>query len=157
MANTYTQIYLHIIFAVEGRVSLIRSEFEDELHKYITGIIRKKGHKPLAIGGMTDHVHLLLGFNPVDSPSKIVSEIKSNSSRFVNEKGWAPPKFRWQEGYGAFSYSRAQLGDVIHYIRNQKTHHKKRSFREEYIGLLKRFDVDFSSDYLFDWTKGNDG
>jgi len=153
MADTYTQLYIQIIFAVEGRVSLIRSEFREELNKYITGIVSNKKNKLIGINGVADHMHLLIGLNPAYGLSKLVQEIKSNSSRFINEKGWVYPKFAWQKGYGAFSYGRSQLNDVAHYIKNQEEHHKKMTFKAEYIIMLKKFEVEYNSEYLFEWLE----
>ncbi len=149
MANTYTQIYLHVIFAVEGRQNLIKPEHHDELQKYITGIVSNQRHKLIAINNMPDHLHLLVGLRPDAALSDLVRDIKANASRFISEKRWAPGRFAWQEGFGAFSYSRSQLGTVIRYIENQQKHHARKSFREEYTDLLERFGVEFDPRYLF--------
>jgi len=143
MANTYTQIYIHIVFAVEGRYNLIRDEFREELHKYITGIIQNEKHKLIIINSMIDHVHILIGIKPDSNLSDLVRDIKANSSKLINEKKWIKGRFNWQEGFGAFSYSHSQLDDVANYIRNQKKHHTKRSFRDEYIELLEKFNPKF--------------
>ncbi len=153
MANTYIQIYLHYVFAVQGRQNLIHNDNRDELYKYITGITKNKGQKLLAVGGMPDHVHLFAGINRTMNISDLISEIKSNSSRFINEKKWIMGKFCWQKGYGVFSYSRSQIDTVIKYILNQKKHHEKRSFKDEYIELLKKFDIPYDEKYLFDWIE----
>src|SRR5215211_5997198 len=131
MANTYTQIYIHVVFAVEGRQNLIQPAHNDELQKYITGIVSAQRHKLIAINNMPDHLHLLVGVRPDASLSQLVRDIKANSSRFINEKRWVMGRFSWQEGFGAFSYSRSQLDSVIRYIQNQQKHHAKRSFRDE--------------------------
>lgn len=149
MANTYTQIYIHVVFAVEGRQNLIAPEHNDELQKYITGILSAQRQKLIAINNMPDHLHLLLGLRPDACLSDLVRDVKANSSRFINEKHWVAGRFSWQEGFGAFSYSRSQIGTVIRYIENQQKHHAKKSFREEYIGLLERFGVDFDRRYIF--------
>jgi putative transposase len=149
MANTYTQIYIHIVFAVEGRQNLIKPEYNDELQKYITGIVTGQKHKLLAINNMPDHVHLLVGFRPDASLSDLVRDIKANSSRFINEKRWVLGRFSWQEGFGAFSYSRSQISTVIRYIQNQQAHHAKKSFREEYTQLLDKFGVEYEREYIF--------
>jgi len=149
MANTYTQIYIHIVFAVEGRYNLIRDEFREELHKYITGIIQNEKHKLIIINSMTDHVHILIGIKPDNNLSDLVRDIKANSSKLINEKKWIKGRFNWQEGFGAFSYSHSQLDSVANYIRNQKKHHTKRSFREEYIELLEKFNVEYDPKYIF--------
>ena len=149
MANTYTQIYIHIVFAVEGRYNLIRDEFREELHKYITGIIQNEKHKLIIINSMIDHVHILIGIKPDSNLSDLVRDIKANSSKLINEKKWIKGRFNWQEGFGAFSYSHSQLDDVANYIRNQKKHHTKRSFRDEYIELLEKFNVEYDPKYIF--------
>ena len=149
MANTYTQIYLHVVFAVEGRQSLIQPEHNDELQKYITGIVSAQKHKLITINNMPDHLHLLVGVRPDAALSDLVRDIKANTSRFISEKRWVPGRFSWQEGFGAFSYSRSQLGTVIRYIENQQKHHARKSFREEYTELLERFGVEFDPQYIF--------
>lgn len=149
MANTYTQIYLHVVFAVEGRQSLIQPKHNDELQKYITGIVTAQKQKLIAINNMPDHLHLLVGLRPDASLSQLVRDIKANSSHFINEKRWVMGRFSWQEGFGAFSYSRSQLGDVIRYIENQQKHHARKSFREEYTALLKKFDIEYDPRYIF--------
>jgi REP element-mobilizing transposase RayT len=137
MADTYTQIYLHLVFAVEGRQSLVKPEHNDELQKYITGVISGRNQKLLAINNMPDHLHLLIGLKPDIALSDLVRDVKAGSSRFVNEKHWVIGRFGWQEGFGAFSYSRSQIGTVIRYIENQQKHHATKSFRDEYIELLE--------------------
>ncbi|HEY3762456.1 MAG TPA: IS200/IS605 family transposase [Verrucomicrobiae bacterium] len=149
MANTYTQIYIHAVFAVEGRQSLIRPENREELHKYITGIVSNQKQKLIAINTMPDHVHMLIGLRPEMSLSNLVRDIKANSSKFINEKRWVAGRFSWQEGFGAFSYSHSQLGPVIRYIENQQKHHAKKTFQEEYIELLEKFKVDYDRKYIF--------
>ncbi len=149
MANTYTQIYLHVVFAVEGRQNLIKPEHNDELQKYITGIVSAQKHKLITINNMPDHLHLLVGVRPDAALSDLVRDIKANTSRFISEKRWVPGRFSWQEGFGAFSYSRSQLGTVIRYIENQQKHHARKSFREEYTELLERFGVEFDPQYIF--------
>ena len=149
MANTYTQIYLHVVFAVEGRQSLIKPEHNDELQKYITGIVSGQKHKLIAINNMPDHLHLLVGLRPDAALSDLVRDIKANSSRFIREKNWVPGRFSWQEGFGAFSYSRSQLGTVIRYIENQQKHHARKSFRDEYTELLERFGGEYDQRYIF--------
>jgi putative transposase len=151
MANTYSQIYIQIVFAVAGRENLIKAEWRTELYKYITGIVRNHGQKLIAIGGVENHVHILLGIKPNVALSDLVREIKANSSRFINERRFVRGKFAWQEGFGAFSYSHSQLGDVIRYIEDQKNHHKDKSLKDEYIRFLQRYEVDFDERYLFDF------
>ena len=149
MANTYTQIYIHVVFAVEGRQSLIPPERNDELQKYIAGIVSGQKQKLIAINNMPDHLPLLVGLRPDSSLSDLVRDVKAGSSKFINEKRWVKGRFSWQEGYGAFSYSRSQLGTVIRYIQNQQKHHAKKSFRDEYLALLKRFEVEYDPRYIF--------
>ena len=149
MANTYSQIYIHVVFAVEGRQNLIAPEHNDELQKYITGILSAQRQKLISINNMPDHLHLLLGLRPDACLSDLVRDVKANSSRIINEKHWVAGRFSWQGGFGAFSYSRSQLGTVIRYIENQQKHHAKKSFQEEYIGLLERSGVDYDRRYIF--------
>jgi putative transposase len=149
VANTYTQIYIHIVFAVEGRHNLIKPEHNDELQKYIAGIVSGQKQKLIAINNMPDHLHLLIGLRPDSSLSDLVRDVKANSSKFINEKHWFAGRFSWQEGFGAFSYSRSQLGTVIRYIQNQQKHHARKSFHEEYIALLEKFSVEYDPKYIF--------
>jgi REP element-mobilizing transposase RayT len=149
MANTYTQIYLHVVFAVEGRQNLIAPEHNDELQKYITGIVTAQKHKLIVINNMPDHLHLLVGLRPDAALSDLVREVKAGSSKFINEKRWVLGRFSWQEGFGAFSYARSQLGAVIRYIQNQQKHHAKKSFRDEYLELLEKFGVEYDRKYIF--------
>ena len=149
MANTYTQIYLHVVFAVEGRQCLIAPEHNDELQKYITGIVTAQRHKLIAINNMPDHLHLLVGLRPDAALSDLVRDAKAGSSKFINEKRWVMGRFSWQEGFGAFSHARSQLGAVIRYIQNQQKHHAKKSFRNEYLELLEKFGVEYDQKYIF--------
>ena len=149
MANTYTQIYLHVVFAVEGRQNLIAPEHNDELQKYVTGIVTAQRHKLIAINNMPDHLHLLVGLRPDAALSDLVRDIKAGSSGFIKRKRWVAGRFSWQEGFGAFSYSRSQLGTVIRYIQDQQKHHARKSFREEYVELLERFGVAYEKRYIF--------
>lgn len=152
MPNTYTQIYIQIVFAVKGRENCISKNNREELHKYITGIVKNREQKMLSIFCMPDHAHLLVGIKPSISVSDLVRDIKAGSSNFVNEQKWIKGKFCWQEGFGAFSYSRSQIDSVAKYILNQEEHHKKRTFKEEYLGLLQKFEIDFDEKYLFEWV-----
>src|SRR6266850_4111298 len=136
MANTYSQIYIQIVFAVQGKQNLIRPDRKEELHKYITGIITRQGQKLLAIHCMPDHTHLLIGLKPNMALSDLVGDIKTGSTNHINEEKWVKGRFAWQEGFGAFSYSHSQLGGVIRYIQNQEKHHARRSFQAEYLELL---------------------
>jgi putative transposase len=149
MANTYTQIYIQVVFAVEGRQSLITPEHNDELQKYITGIVSAQKQKLIAINNMPDHLHMLVGLRPDAALSDLVRDIKAGSSSFIKGKRWVQGRFSWQEGFGAFSYSRSQLGTVIRYIENQQKHHAKKSFLDEYTALLNNFKVDYDPRYIF--------
>ncbi len=149
MANTYTQIYIHVVFAVEGRQNLINPKHNVELQKYITGIVSGQKQKLIVINNMPDHMHLLVGLQPDSSLSDLMRDIKAGSSKFINEKRWVAGRFSWQEGFGAFSHSRSQLGAVIRYIENQQKHHAKKTFRDEYIALLEKFGVDYDARYIF--------
>ncbi len=151
MANVYTQIYLQLVFSPVGRENVIPQRHKEELQKYTSGIIQNRKHKLLAINFMTDHVHILTGYNPSQPLPYMIRDIKVISSKFINEKKWLPGRFQWQDGYGAFSYSRSQIDDVINYINSQEEHHKRVSFKEEYLRLLDKFDVEYDPGYLFDW------
>ncbi len=153
MANTYSQIYIQVVFAVQGQENLIKNEWRDELYKYITGIIKNHEQKLIVIGGISNHIHILLGIKPNVALSDLVREIKANSSRFVNERKFVKGKFYWQEGFGAFSYSHSQLDTVIRYIENQEIHHAQKSFKDEYKGFLKNFRVEHDEKYLFEWLE----
>ena len=152
-SGTYSQIYIQIVFAVKGRESLIAHEWEERLYEYITGVVRNKEQKMLAINGMPDHLHFLIGMKPSCCLSDLVREVKKASNDFINEKKLSKLKFSWQEGYGAFSYSHSQLDNVIAYIMNQKEHHKTKSFKEEYIDFLQKFNIEFKEQFLFDWIE----
>jgi REP element-mobilizing transposase RayT len=151
--STYSQIYIQIVFAVKNRQSLIGHSWEEELYKYITGIVQNKGQKMLAINGMPDHIHILIGMKPSCCLSDLVREIKKASNSFIKENEFLKYKFEWQEGFGAFSYSHSALDNIIGYINNQKEHHQKRSFKEEYVGFLEKFNIEFKNEYLFEWIE----
>jgi REP element-mobilizing transposase RayT len=151
MANTYTQIYLQIVFAPLGRENVIPQKHKEELHKYTTGIIQKRNHKLLAVNFMTDHVHIFIGYRPSYSLPDLLRDIKTSTSKFINSKGWMPGRFQWQDGYAAFSYSHSHIDNVIKYVNNQDIHHMKNSFRNEYLKLLNKFDIQYNSNYLFEW------
>jgi len=153
MSNTYTQLYIQLVFAVHGRQNLLPKQYKEELHKYITGIVQKRNYKMLAINFMPDHAHIFVGLNPTLSISDLVRDIKTNSSTFITEKKIVPDKFKWQEGYGAFSYSQSQVDAVVKYVLNQEEHHRKKTFREEYIDFLKKFNVEYDERYLFEWIE----
>lgn len=149
MANTYTQIHIQAVFAVQNRDSLIGKDWKDELYKYITSIVQNNNHKLLAINGMPDHLHILFGLRPSQSISELMQMIKGDSSRWINEKKFIKSKFAWQQGYGAFSYGKSQVHQVIKYIHEQEEHHKNKSFIEEYKDFLKAFEIEYDDKYLF--------
>ncbi len=149
MANTYTQIHIQAVFAVQNRDCVIRKKWKDELCKYITGIIRNNNHKVLAINGMPDHIHIFFGMRPTQSLSDLMQDVKGDSSKWINDKGLVKGRFSWQEGYGAFSYSKSHVDRVINYVKNQEKHHRKKTFIEEYNELLDKFEVDYDERYIF--------
>lgn len=149
MANTYTQIHIQVVFTIQNRDCIIQETLKNELYKYISGIINNHNHKVLAINGMPDHVHILIGMKPTQSLSELMQDVKGDSSKWINQKRFTKGKFSWQEGFGAFSYSKSHINQVIDYIKNQEEHHKKRSFLEEYRTLLEKFEVEFDQRYIF--------
>ncbi len=151
--GTYTQLYIHLVFAVKNRECLIKQSYKEKVFSYMSGIITNLKHKSIIVNGMPDHIHILLGLNPNISISNTVKEIKRSSSIYIKEQKWFKSKFAWQEGYGAFSYSRSQLNNIYKYIENQEEHHKKQSFKDEYLKILKRFDIDFNYNYLFNFLE----
>ncbi len=155
MANTYTQLYVHIVFTVQNRQSLLNSEWREELFKYITGIVKNREQKLLAINGTADHVHIFVGITPTIAVSDLVRDIKAGSSGFINEKRWVHGKFNWQEGFGAFTHSHREIDSVIKYIQNQQEHHRKKTFKEEYLDMLKAFSVNYDDRYVFKWIENN--
>ncbi|MCH7415887.1 IS200/IS605 family transposase [Belliella sp. R4-6] len=151
MANTYTQLYIQFVFSVKGRENLIKECFRDELEKVICGLINKENCKPYAIYCNPDHTHVLVGIHPSVSPSKLMEQVKSASSKWLNGKKYVRGKFAWQNGYGAFTYAKSHIDNVVKYILNQPEHHKKRTFKEEYLLMLKKFEIEYDSKYLFEW------
>ncbi len=151
MGDTYTQLYIQLVFAVKGRNNFIAKTWEEELYKYVTAVVQNDKHKMLAINGIPNHIHIFLGLNPAISVSDLVKDIKRASNNWVNKKGFVKGKFEWQSGYGGFSYGRSQIDQVCKYILNQKIHHQKRSFKDEYIELLKLFEIPFKDEYLFEF------
>ena len=151
MPGTFSQIYIQTVFAVKGRENLLNKAWRSEVFKYMTGIIKNKGQKPIIINGVTDHVHLFIGMKPSMALADLMRDVKNNSTNFINENRWLPGKFRWQEGYGAFSYSHSQIDKVYRYILHQKEHHKKRTFREEYLEFLDRYEIPYEERFLFEW------
>lgn len=153
MPGTFSQIYIQYVFAVKGRNNLLQKEWRDEVFKYIAGIITGKNQKSIIVNGVDDHVHILVGLKPSMCVSDLVRDIKNNSSNFITEQQYLKGKFEWQEGYGAFSYSHSQLNNVYDYILNQEEHHRTKSFREEYLDFLHKFEIEFNEKYLFDWLE----
>ena len=149
MPNTFTQLHIHSVFAVKYRAAVIKNSFREELHRYITGIVQHNGHKLLAINSMPDHLHLFYGLNPAQSISELMRLVKGDSSKWINEHRFTPRPFHWQEGYGAFSNSRSQVAAVVHYIMHQEEHHRKKTFREEYLQMLKDYEVEHDLRYVF--------
>jgi putative transposase len=153
MANTFSQIYLQFVFAVQNRQSLIAKENKEELHKYITAIVQNRKAKMLAINCMPDHIHLFVGFKPTILISDFVKEIKVESNEFINNKNWVRGKFSWQEGYGVFSYSHSHIDAVVKYVLNQEAHHQRKNFKQEYLSLLEKFEVPYEERFLFDFVE----
>ena len=151
MANTFTQIYIQIVFAVQGKLNLINEQIRERIEKYMCGIISNNQSKPISIYCNPDHVHILIGLHPSVSIADMARDIKSSSSKLINENNLIKGKFRWQEGYGAFTYSRSQIDSVAKYILNQPEHHKKKSFKEEYLDILHKLDIQYDDKYLFEW------
>ena len=149
MANTYCQLYVHFVFAVHSRESVIESSWREELNRYVTGIVEQNGQRLLAVGGWRDHLHVFAGMKPNKAPSALAGEVKRVSSLWVNAQGFCPGHFAWQEGFGAFSYAQSQMGTVVKYIMGQEEHHRKVSFREEYVAFLRKFGVAYDERYLF--------
>lgn len=151
MAGTYSQIYIQVVFAVQGRQNLLVKPWRDEVFKYMCGIIKNKGHKPIIVNGVSDHVHAFIGLKPSMALSDLVRYVKNNSTNFINDNHWVKGKFCWQEGYGAFSYSHSQIAYVYNYILNQEKHHNEQKFQDEYLEFLKQFEIAHDVKYLFEW------
>jgi len=149
MANTYTQLHVQFVFAVKYRAALIQNDWKDELHKYITGIFQENDHKMLQVNSLPDHIHILAGIRPTEAISALIQNVKTESSKWVKYKKFCPVPFAWQEGYGAFSYSKSHLPDVIWYIQNQEVHHRKENFLNEYRRFLKAFEIEYEEQYIF--------
>ena len=150
MSNTYTQIHIQTVFAVQCREALISPEWNERLYQYIVSIVNDQGHKTLAVGGVANHVQLLFGFRPTQSLSSLMMRVKRETSEWINKERLTKFRFQWQEGYGAFSYSKSHVPDVIRYILNQEAHHAKRSFREEYLDMLRKNEIEFDERYIFE-------
>jgi len=153
MAGTYTQLYIQYVFAVKGRQNLLQKPWREEVFKYMAGIIRDKNQKSIIVNGVADHVHVFVGLRPSMSISNLIRDVKNNSSDFINDRQFLPFEFSWQEGYGAFSYAHSQINAVYNYILNQEKHHRKKSFKEEYLEFLQKFEVEYNEKYLFDWLE----
>lgn len=151
MAGIYSQIYIQAVFAVKGRENLLCKDWRDKIFKYMCGIIKNKGHKPIIVNGVSDHVHVFVGLKPSMALSDLVRDVKNNSTNFINDRAWIKGKFCWQEGDGAFSYSHSQIENVYSYILNQEKHHSTQTFQAEYLDFLKKFEVEHDVKYLFEW------
>lgn len=156
MANTYSQIYVHVVFRVGNKFIIINKAHKERIHKYINGIIKAQNQKLIVINSVDDHIHLLIGIKPKIALSDLIRIVKNNSSKFINQNKWMKGKFKWQEGFGAFSIGHSQLDKVINYIQNQEKHHMKKSFREEYLMLLKKYEIDYDDRYVFDWISASE-
>jgi putative transposase len=153
MSDTFTQIYIQVVFAVQNRNALIHKSWEERLYKYTTGIVQNKEQKMLAINGTQNHIHFLIGMKPTCCLSDLVREVKKSTNVFIKENKFCPFPFQWQSGFGAFSYNHSQLDNIIGYIMNQKEHHRKKTFKEEYLELLKKFNIEYKNEYLFEWIE----
>ncbi|MCO6509670.1 MAG: IS200/IS605 family transposase [Aridibacter famidurans] len=151
MPNTYSQIYIHVVFAVKGRRNLVDKSWREELYKYITGTVQDKRNKMISIGGIEDHIHMLIGLNPSQVLSDLVRDVKVSSTLFINKNRFVMRGFQWQEGYGAFTISREDIPAVAHYIENQERHHKRQSFEEEYKDILDENGIEYEERFLFEW------
>ena len=153
MANTYTQFNIHAVFAVKGRQNLLQKPWREEVFKYMAGVIKNKNQKSIIVNGVADHVHVFVGLRPSMSVSNLIRDVKNNSSDFINDRQFLPYEFSWQDGYGAFSYAHSQMDAVYKYILNQEKHHRKKTFKEEYLEFLQKFEVEYNEKYLFDWLE----
>ncbi len=151
MANTYSQSYFHLVFSVKNRNALIKKEWKNDLEKYITGIIQKLGHKLLSINTMPDHIHIFIGYNLNHLIPDLVEEIKTSSNAWIKQNNLSKFRFGWQKGYGAFTNSHSQVNGVVKYILNQEQHHMKTTFKTDYLEMLRKNDIKFSDDYVFDF------
>ena len=149
MANTYTQLHIQLVFAVKFRRALIDRAWSDDLHAYFTGIVQNNQHKMLQINSMPDHIHALIGIRPHQSISSLVQNVKAETSKWITNRGFCTNKFAWQEGFGAFSYSKKDVANIVRYIKNQQEHHRRSSFLQEYKSLLVEFDIDYNEQYIF--------
>jgi len=153
MAGTFSQIYIQAVFAVEGRANLLQKPWREEVFKYMSGIIKGKNQKPIIVNGVANHVHLFIGLKPSIAVSDLVRDIKNNTSNFINTQKFVHGRFSWQEGFGSFSYAHSQMEQVYQYILNQEEHHRKKTFKEEYLEFLKKFEIEYDEKYLFRWNE----
>jgi putative transposase len=153
MAGTFAQIYIQIVFAVHGRENLLQKSWCNEVFKYMSGVIKGKNQKAIIVNGVSNHVHLFVGLKPEMAVADLVRDVKNNTSNFINEKKFIKGKFSWQEGYGSFSYSHSQINQVYQYVLNQEEHHRKKTFKEEYLEFLKKFEIKYDEKYLFEWIE----
>ena len=153
MAGTFSQIYIQLVFAVKGRESVLHEDWREDLFKYMAAIIKGKEQKSIIVNGMADHVHAFVGLRPAMPIADLVRDLKNNSSKYINDRKLVKGRFVWQEGYGAFSYGQSQVEAVYQYILHQKEHHRKRTFKEEYIGFMQKFQIEYDERYLFDWIE----
>ena len=153
MSSTYSRLYIQYVFAVKGRQNLLHKAWREEVFKYMAGIIREKDQKPIIVNGVTDHVHVFVGLKPTMNISHLIRDVKNNTSNFINDRGFISGKFSWQEGYGAFSYAHSQINNVYNYILNQEAHHRQQTFKDEYLDFLKKFEIEYNEQYLFDWLE----
>jgi len=151
MSGTFSQIYVQCVFAVKGRENFLQKTWRDQIFKYMAGITKNKGQKPIIVNGIADHVHLFIGLKPSMAISDLIRDVKNNTTNFINEQKWVRGKFSWQEGYGVFSYGHSQIKMVYNYILNQEEHHRKKTFKEEYIDFLNKFQISYEERFLFEW------
>jgi putative transposase len=149
MSNSYTQIHLQFVFAVKYRQALIQKAWKEQLHQYITGIFQQNNHRMLQINSMPDHIHIFIGMRPYQSIASLIQNVKAESTKWIKAQGFCPHPFAWQEGYGAFSYAKSQVDNVVRYIQNQEIHHRKQTFLEEYVRFLEAFEIEWDEKYIF--------
>jgi REP element-mobilizing transposase RayT len=153
MANTYHQVYIQTVFAVKYRAAVIDHKWKSTLFSVIGNLINEAGCQTIIVNGVQDHVHCFIGLKPVVSVSELMKTVKAKSSKYINDNKLTNARFEWQEGYGVFSYGQSQIDRVYKYIQNQEEHHKKKSFREEYLDFLKKFKVPYDERYIFEELK----
>jgi len=153
MAGTFSQIYIQVVFAVQGRENLLQKPWRNEVFKYMAGIIKGKNQKPIIINGVSNHVHLFIGLKPAMALSDLVRDVKNNTTNFINDQKFVRGEFSWQQGFGSFSYAHSQIGQVYQYVLNQEAHHAQKTFKQEYLEFLKKFEIEYDEKYLFDWNE----